>query len=117
MVKQEERLRYDPGSGTWQLRALTSLDVNERYPGTAVWFDDRTGALVQFHGPTGHAQGNTLTTWVDAIHFGAVFGWPFRLLIAVLGLVVAGLSLSGVWIGWGKGRRRRVAEVVARSTS
>ena len=111
-VLLEERLRYDPASGTWQYRAFTTLDVNERYPGTAVWFDDRTGQLTQFHGPTGQATGNTLTAWVDALHFGAVFGLVGRVGVALLGVAIAALSVTGVWIWWRKRGARRVERAV-----
>lgn len=105
-IRQPERLRYHPDSGTWQLRAFSTLDVNQRYPGTSLWMDDRSGDLVQLDLPTGHTAGNTLTAWVDALHFGALFGMAGKLLTVGLGLLTALLSASGAWFWWRKSGRR-----------
>jgi uncharacterized iron-regulated membrane protein len=40
--------------------------------------------------------------WLSALHMGEVFGIPYKVLLCLLGLVVAGLSATGVLIWWRK---------------
>jgi uncharacterized iron-regulated membrane protein len=49
---------------------------------------------------------------------GKVFGLPYRLLVLVMGLVIAVLSITGVVIWWRKRRGRRAvpAEAAAAAT-
>ncbi len=101
-------LMYYARTGLYRYRFESSLDVSNRYPATAVWFDGNTGELKLFEAPTGKALGNTITTWLHQLHFGAVrmFGMPFRIFVSFMGIVVAALSVTGVWIWWRKRSKR-----------
>jgi uncharacterized iron-regulated membrane protein len=107
-VRGEERLRYDAVKGVYQYRAASSLDVSGRHGGTSVYFDGDTGERRGFQAPTGGAAGNTVTSWLYALHFAAVGGLPYRILVAVVGVLIAVLSVSGVYVWWSKRRSRRL---------
>jgi uncharacterized iron-regulated membrane protein len=102
------RLRHEADLGVYQYRALSTLDVQRRYPDTTLWIDDRTGALVQWEPPTGGAAGTTVESWLFALHFAAVGGWPYRVVVMAVGGLVAALSATGVVLwAWKLGRRGR----------
>ncbi len=102
----EEQLRYLPKTGTYQYRVHSSLDVSRRRSGTFVCFDGDTGEKRAFQSPTGEAMGNTITSWLYALHFAAVGGLPYRILVSVGGVLIATLSVSGVIIWWVKRKSR-----------
>jgi len=52
-------------------------------------------------GPQGTAA-DVFVNWLSALHMGEVFGFPYKVVLCLLGLVVAGLSATGVLIWWRK---------------
>ena len=80
-------------------------------PATSIWLDGYTGERVAFEAPTGQTTGNTINTWLCHLHWGsiAIGGCPYRIFISLMGLAVASLSVTGVWIWWRK-RTKRAAE-------
>lgn len=107
-IIHERSLGYYPERGAYRYRVRTSLDVSDRYAGTTVWLDGDTGRTLAFDFPTGETTGNTLSTWLYQLHFGAVAsgGLPYRIVVCLMGLLVALLSITGVWI-WAKKRGKR----------
>lgn len=101
-------LGHDPAKGVFRYRARSSADISDRYPNTTVWFDADTGELRAFDAPTGQVAGNTVTAWLFNLHMGSVAGWglPYRVFVSMMGLFVALLSVTGVWIWWRKRRPR-----------
>src|SRR5208283_389698 len=69
-------------------------------------FDADTGALRSLNLPTGQHSGNTISAWLYALHMADVFGLPYRIFVCVLGLVIAMLSVTGVYIWWKKRKAR-----------
>ncbi len=108
-VQQEQSLTYAPEHAAIVYRVQSSLDIQDRYPRTEVYLDSTTGARLGFDAPTGQAAGNTVTQWLYALHMGTVGGIAYRLLIAVVGVLVAVLSVTGVVIWWRKVQKRRPA--------
>jgi uncharacterized iron-regulated membrane protein len=106
-VVGEGALSYAPEQGLYRYDVHSSLDLGDRWPQTRVWFDGDSGQRIAFDAPRGIASGNTLTAWIMALHMGTVGGLTYRLLIVIVGLAVAGLSISGVLIWWRKRRRNR----------
>lgn len=45
--------------------------------------------------------------WLSALHTAHVFGLPYKVFVCVLGLIVAMLSVTGVYIWWKKRKARR----------
>jgi len=117
-IESERRINFDGHHGVFRYQVLSSLDINSRYPSTTVWFRDDTGALVGFDAPTGQAVGNTVSTWLYALHFGAVGGRAYQAFVAIIGIIVSVLSISGVYLWWIKrrARSRRIARPAVTST-
>jgi uncharacterized iron-regulated membrane protein len=99
-------LSYDPRRGQYYYGVPTSLDVVPQKTHTVVVFDGETGALTEFHTPTGEHSGNTVTYWLRVLHMADVFGLPYRIFVCVLGLVITMLSVTGVYIWWMKRQAR-----------
>lgn len=104
-VYRELHVSYDPEHACFYYSIESSLDVSTRLAETWVGFD-ASGRLLAFHGRAGFHAGTTVTTWLLALHFGAVRagGLAYRSFVCMLGFAVALLSVSGVWIWW---RQRR----------
>lgn len=82
----------------------SSLDVQDHEGQTRVVIDANSGQQKMLLLPTGQYNGNTITSWLMALHMANVFGLPYRLFVCVLGLVIVMLSVTGVVI-WLKKRR------------
>ena len=108
-VHQESSLAYEPSQGLYRYDVKSSWDVTANWPGTRVWFDGEHGALVAFDAPTGVVSGNTITAWLVALHMAAIGGLAYQGVVCVLGLLVAGLCVTGVIIWWRKRALRRAA--------
>ncbi|HXK11435.1 MAG TPA: PepSY-associated TM helix domain-containing protein [Vicinamibacteria bacterium] len=104
-------LMYLPWAGTYVYEVRGSRDLFERAPkggGTAVMFDGRSGAFRMLDQPTGEHAGNTVESWLYALHMARVFGRPYQVLVCVLGLLTAVLSWTGVYVWSVKREARRV---------
>lgn len=104
VVHREGWLGYEADHGTYHYRVHSSHDVGTRYPGARLWFDGDTGKLYGFYAPTGMAAGETISSWLFALHMAAVGGLPYRIFVAILGIVISALAVSGIWI-WQRKRR------------
>ena len=65
---------------------------------------------VAFEADSGVSTGNTVVSWLFALHMAAVGGLPYRILVAILGLAIAALAASGVYLWWRKSRGGRKVE-------
>jgi uncharacterized iron-regulated membrane protein len=110
-------LQYMREYNVYSYEQRSSIDVVDasRYGGgVSVTLDGDTGALVSLTLPRGQRLGNTIENWLYALHMGLVFGMPYRILVCALGLVIAMLSFTGVYIWWKKRRARKsVAHAVS----
>ncbi|WP_400769059.1 PepSY-associated TM helix domain-containing protein [Methylosinus sporium] len=93
--------------GVFEYRVHSSRDVGDRHGATSVVFDAYTGELRRLDLPTGQHSGNTITAWLVALHMASVFGLPYRIFVCALGLVIAMLSVTGVYIWWKKRAARK----------
>lgn len=107
----------DRGNHLFEYRLHSSRDIGEKSGQTFFWFDASTGALLSMILPTGHRLGNTLTTWLVELHEANVFGLPYKIFVCVLGLAIAALSVTGVYLWWRKraARLHRSASTKARA--
>lgn len=108
-VIAQRDLRLDRSRGLYAYRVRASLDIRDAAGSTTVLIDASTGALRGF---VGGASGNALEEWLGALHMARVFGMPYKVLVALLGLAVAVLSVTGVWV-WA--RRRGAVRVRRRA--
>ncbi len=109
-IGQPFSLQYMREYNVYAYEARSSNDVvdTSRYGGGAsVTFDGDSGALVFLTLPRGQRLGNTIENWLYALHMGQVFGMSYRIIVCLFGLVIAMLSVTGVYIWWKKRRARR----------
>ena len=109
-VERLEGIAYVPAENAYYYDAKTSRDVSDSNA-TALVLDGETGAFRSLRLTTGEHSGNTISTWLYALHTADVFGLPYRIFVGVLGLAIAMLSVTGVYI-WCKKRavQKRAAE-------
>ncbi len=99
--------------GSYGYVVRSSRDIRDKLGLTMINFDADTGELISFETPTGEHSGNTVTTWLRALHMADVFGLPYRIFVCVLGLIITMLSVTGVYIWW----KKRKARIHANSRS
>ncbi|MBY6243009.1 PepSY domain-containing protein [Methylosinus sp. Sm6] len=92
--------------GVFQYRVRSSRDLGDKIGATYVLFDAYTGGFIGVEMPSGQRAGNTITSWLAALHMAAVFGMPYRIFVCVLGVVIAMLSGTGAYIWWKKRKAR-----------
>ena len=71
----------------YQYSVRSSRDIQDRRGGTSVFFDADTGAFKLLLLPTGQYNGNTVTSWLYALHMGNVFGLPYRIFVCITSLI------------------------------
>jgi uncharacterized iron-regulated membrane protein len=106
-VEAPVALSYDPSKGLYNYSVRSSRDVQDHRGRTQVFFDGDSGALSLLLLPTGQYSGNTVTSWIYALHMGNIFGLPWRIFVCVLGLAIVMLAGTGVYIWWRKRSARR----------
>lgn len=106
-IIEENALSYERGLGLYSYKVRSSRDVREQKGLTTVIFDAASGKLLTTWLPTGTASGDTIRSWISALHMASMWGWPFKLFICAMGLAVTGLSVTGILI-W---RRKRQGKV------
>lgn len=103
-IEQPVGMWLNHGKGFYVLSARSSADIQDRYGHTRVVIDAESGETRMVLFPTGQYGGNTVTSWLLALHMGNVFGLPYRIFVCVLGLAIVMLSVTGVVI-WLRKRR------------
>lgn len=105
-VIEETALSYDGRMGVYRYRVRSTRDVREHKGLTTVVIDAASGRLLLSWIPTGAASGDTIRSWLAALHMGSMWGWPFKTFLSLVGLMVAMLSVTGVLV-WRRKRRGR----------
>lgn len=104
-LEQAKGIAYIDSLGVYSYTVGSDRDVRGRSAETAIWFDGDTGEFRRLFLPTGAHSGNTISSWLWALHFADVADITlYRVFVCLLGLAVAGLSGTGVYI-WLKKRR------------
>lgn len=107
-IEQVVALGLNRMNGTYRYMVRSSKDIQDKRGGTSVFFDANSGELKLVLLPSGQYNGNTVTTWLTALHMANVFGLPYRIFVCVLGLVIVMLSVTGIII-WMKKRAARLS--------
>ena len=101
--------------GLYSYIAQTTLDVRHDTPDTAIFLDADTGEFRQFMMPR-PSSGVFIGAVLRGAHFGDLFGsFLYRLVVFVVGLAVAILAYTGIYIWWRKRAVRRMSN--ARNTT
>ncbi|MFJ1298967.1 PepSY-associated TM helix domain-containing protein [Pseudomonadota bacterium AL_CKDN230030165-1A_HGKHYDSX7] len=103
-VLREHWLALDARRNLYRYTVVSSRDLRERSGATSVYFRADTGEEVGSFLPRGRAMGDTVKHWLSSLHMAAMWGWPLRLAVALVGVVTVLLSVTGVWL-WAKRRR------------
>lgn len=92
--------------GFYVFNVRSSADIQDKFGQTKAVIDASSGEVKMLLLPSGQYSGNTITTWLMALHMGNVFGLPYRIFVCVLGLAIVMLSVTGLVI-WLKKRRAK----------
>jgi len=97
-------LGYDADKGIYRYTVRTDRDFIDQGGMTEIYFDANNGAWAGQDLPSGRNAGVTITYWLVSLHMAHVWGLPYRIAVCCMGLVVAMLSVTGVYL-WLKKRR------------
>lgn len=107
-VSFRSHLFYNRGFDAFIYYANTSRDVQNDRGQTGVFIDARNGALLGTRIPTGEYSGDTVSRWLQSLHMAKVFGLPYRIFVALIGLALAISAYTGLYVWWKKKRARHV---------
>lgn len=98
----EEKLSMDRRRGLYAYMVHSNADIRSDTGNTGLLIDPATGDIRGHWLPQGDRSGNTFSNWIGALHMGQVFGLPWRIFLAVLGVLVSVLTVTGIVIWWKK---------------
>lgn len=104
-----------PGTSlaTLNLRLNTPAcqDITEPKCSVSLQFDSKTGTVVEFKSGKDELQneptGNFVTRWLRILHKGQTLGLWYQIFVSVLGIIIAMLSVTGIYIWWKKRKARK----------
>jgi uncharacterized iron-regulated membrane protein len=105
-------INYDPVAGSYSYRFTSSLDLAGSDGGSEVVFDARTGLLQSVSFPSKQNAADTFTNWIKALHRAEVFGSAYRVVVAVLGVVIVILAITGLML-WSRKKLARLKRSTA----
>jgi uncharacterized iron-regulated membrane protein len=108
-VQREEAFSYVPNKGFFRFTVKSDRDIRDKTGSTNVFFDARSGFVLGSQIPTGEAAGDTITMWLLTLHIAQIWGTPFRIFMTLIGLAVAMLSATGVYLWWKKRKARALS--------
>jgi uncharacterized iron-regulated membrane protein len=94
----EQNLIYLPEKNVFAYQVKSDLDMPTKGGLTHVFFDGDSGQLINIFLPSGQYPGLTLQFWLQMLHMAGVWGLPYKVFVCLMGLVVAMLSVTGVYI-------------------
>jgi uncharacterized iron-regulated membrane protein len=101
-----------PGREPIRVRVQVPGDPHRRFPGSFVFIDQHTGTVLAVHDIRQGNASTTLIAWIRVLHDGSVGGLATRILTVLLGLMPAGLFVTGL-LHW---RLRTAARAKMHST-
>ncbi len=108
-VLGEETLQYDPEKGVFYYIVRSDREVSSESGGTLLVLHANSGTMIDLSLPSGQNLGMTLHSWLFALHMATLWGMPYKIVLAVTGVVIAVLSVTGVYLWWKKRQSRLVA--------
>jgi uncharacterized iron-regulated membrane protein len=109
VVAPPNYLAFAPTENAYSYRAGTNFDVRGQTSDTTVWFDGDSGRLRRLDLPSRRHAGNTLSIWFAALHFADLRNSAlYRAAVFVLGLAIAALAVTGIYIWLAKRNHRRM---------
>lgn len=112
-VEQPFGLAYIDLFGVYVYDVRASDDVGGRTWESGVWIDADTGKLRRVFRPQGPQAGNTVSTWLYALHMADLRdSRAYRVFVSLLGALTTLLSATGIYI-WLTKRRARARRIRA----
>ena len=105
-VLREDSLQYLTEQGVFIYVVRTDRDLMDESASTYLFFDGNSGKFAGLNLPTGQNIGSSLHSWIFALHMAQIWGFPFRIFVSLVGMLIAMLSITGVYI-WLKKRKAR----------
>ncbi|MDP3608382.1 MAG: PepSY-associated TM helix domain-containing protein [Methylophilus sp.] len=99
-------MSYIPQVGLYHYRFVSNQDIHSSRGNTRMYIDANTGEVMNIYIPVGKASGDTVTTWIRALHMADLWGLPFKVFVSLMGVVVVMLSVTGVYLWWKKRKAR-----------
>ncbi|MBF2720371.1 PepSY domain-containing protein [Psychrobacter sp. NG254] len=110
-VQQLLGIRWVEEDKQWQMRFKTNRDIGKKGGASSITVDAATGTVERVNFGHQAAFGSKADQWLSTLHMGHISqGWGHRLyqvFLAIIGLAVAVLSGTGVYLWW-KGRQQRL---------
>ena len=104
-------LNYNSGPRTYWYRARTD-GIFPEDKSASIYFDADTGKYISSGGTYSGGKNNTVTNWLIALHMvdDPVDYLPYRIFVIMVGIIVAMLSATGIYIWWKKRRARKFSK-------
>ena len=106
-VVAEDALSFRPGADAYEYRFRASNDLPTTRPQSRIWFDRETGAVIAHKHGRGTLDADGIDRWLVALHIGSIGGLPYRAFVAIVGLGVVVLSVTGIVV-WMRKRSARL---------
>jgi uncharacterized iron-regulated membrane protein len=103
-------LYYRSDVGAYVYYFTSDRDFTSHGGRSMLVFDADHGGLLKLTLPQGQNGADTFTNWILALHMANVWGWPYRIAVSALGLMVTLLSVTGILIWLKKRRARELAD-------
>lgn len=110
-IVAENGLSYREAFDAYEYRFAASDDVSHERPQSRLYFDRATGEVLAIKRGLGRADANGLNEWLVSLHIASVGGTWYRTFVAIVGLAVAALSVTGfaLWLRKREARAKRRA--------
>lgn len=105
-VQHEAAFRHEPQQHRFVYDVVSSRDLHDHHGRTTMALDDHTGEPLSLRLPTGQHARITVDHWLTSFHMARIGGTAGQALVSGLGLFVAFLSASGVYLWWKKRKAR-----------
>lgn len=115
-VEKPVAMWLNRAKGFYVYSVRSSLDFQDHSGQTRVVIDATSGVQKMLLLPHGQYNGNTITSWLAALHMANVFGLPYRIFVCMLGLAIVMLAVTGVVI-WLKKRQARIGRITRKVDS
>nr|WP_201548188.1 PepSY-associated TM helix domain-containing protein [Psychrobacter sp. Pi2-1] len=112
LVREFLGIRWIEDEGQWQLRFKTDKDIGKKGGASSITVNAKTGSVEQVNfGYQNSSFGSKTNNWLLTLHMGhighGIGHLLYQMFLALVGLAVTVLSITGVYLWW-KGRQQRL---------
>ncbi|WP_413771502.1 PepSY-associated TM helix domain-containing protein [Psychrobacter sp. AC24] len=112
LVREFLGIRWIEDEGQWQLRFKTDRDIGKKGGASSITVNARTGSIERVNfGYQSSSFGSKADQWLSTLHMGhisqGIGHLLYQIFLALIGLAVTVLSITGVYLWW-KGRQSRL---------